>query len=240
MEDNQPVEKVNATPVQTTNVAEAQPVVKKKSKKLIIILVVVLVLVLCCGGSAIAFYFASEKVVDETKTDIEKSLNESVTEFESEIANISGLSKEETDEYIFYYPEEYAKVEMAGVLMQYQSSKLNDKSGYNSINLTSGTNDLGVISNTQCSSFADTMKEAYATMFGSEVQVPFAQSFSDYNDQEGCQINFVIDRLDINIDQRVFVKDGASKLYIVTIGYDNQESEDYTILHTAMESFIIK
>ncbi len=240
MEDNQPVEKVNATPVQTTNVAEAQPVVKKKSKAPIIILVVILVLVLCCGGSALAFYFASEKVVDETKIDIEKSLNESIEEIESEISDISGLSKVETDEYVFYYPKEYAKVEMAGVLMQYQSSKLNDKSGYNSINVTSDTKDLVVVSDTQCSSFADTLKEAYATMFGSEVRVPFAQSFSDYNDQEGCQINFVIDRLDINIDQRVFVKDGANKLYIVTVGYDNQESEDYTILHTAQETFIIK
>lgn len=240
MADNQPVEKVNATPAQTTNVAEAQPVVKKKSKAWIIILVVLLVLVLCCGGSGIAFYYFSKRAVDETKTDIEKSLNESVAEFESEIADISGLSKVETDEYVFYYPKEYAKVETAGVLMQYQSTELNEKNGYNTINVASGANDFDIISDIQCQTFGDMMKETYVTIYGSEVQVPLAQSFSDYNNQEGCQINFIIERLDINMSQRLFVKDGASKFYIVTAAYDNQESGDYTMLNMAQESFIIK
>jgi hypothetical protein len=240
MEDNQPVEKVNATPVQTTNVAEAQPVVKKKSKAPIIILVVVLVLVLCCGGGTIFFAvpFIQGPYVQRIKEEVENA--QEYAESNVSATDISGLSKVETDEYIFYYPEEYIKIDSAGYLQYYVSTERNDNGGNNNIYLTKTVNDIGVVSDSLCADFGGSLKETYSTMFNSDVELSMAGSFLDENNQKGCQINSFLKSSELHIDQRLFFDYSGANIYNVTAIFDNQESEDYTILHTAQEAFIIK
>lgn len=238
---------------QVTQPAQPQTVVtapaKKSGKTWIILLVIGVLFLLClvCGGLGY-FFFSQPESQQAFWSGFYGQEGEDSGTAEDETPDptlYKQLSSVEGTDYTFYYPSMFSESDTEGVLMAYSSNIVNTLGGYNSINLTGGTEEEVIIYTPDlCKSMAEEYKGMYADTFGiSESDITIEKAIFRTDDTSvGCSHYWVmnISGTDYYMKQRVYNELGGKDFYVVTIAYGDPESKEAKLLETALNAFTLK